>query len=132
MPGLGILPVVATLTAEKRTVQSEFSFRNEISGCKGYEIHMGETERVDSQQLAILKDGMKEGCFLNEKTWRTYLHGIFDNMPVIQSILKACEKEASLHEFDFQAYKNEQYNKLAALLRQSCAIECIYRVIFSE
>jgi adenosylcobyric acid synthase len=129
MPGLGILPVVTTLTAEKRTVQSEFNFRNETETCKGYEIHMGNTDLLDGKPLANLKDGTQDGCFLNEKTWGTYLHGIFDNEAVIRSILKSCGRETQVQEFNYAEYKNEQYDKLAEHLRQSCDVESIYRVL---
>jgi adenosylcobyric acid synthase len=129
MPGLGILPVVTTLSDEKRTVQSSFYFRNEKETGHGYEIHMGQTELLSGQPLAILDDGTSDGCFLNEKTWGTYLHGIFDNLPIIQSILKSCGKESQLQEFNFQEYKNEQYDKLAAHIRSSCDLDYIYRVM---
>jgi adenosylcobyric acid synthase len=129
MPGLGILPVVTTLTAEKRTIQSVFTFRNEPENCRGYEIHMGQTELLGGSPLASLDDGSKDGCFLNDKTWGTYLHGIFDNLPVIQFILKSCGKETPLQEFNYQEYKNEQYNKLADHIRRSCDMEYVYRVM---
>ena len=129
MPGLGLLPVVTTLTGEKRTVQSEFTFRNETGLCNGYEIHMGQTELLDGLPLASLSDGWTDGCFLNGKTWGTYLHGILDNLPVIQAILKSCGKETRLQEFNFQEYKNGQYDKLADHIRKSCDLEYIYRVI---
>lgn len=129
MPGLGILPVMTTLTAEKRTVQSAFTFRDEPGNCKGYEIHMGQTELLDGSPLASLDDGSADGCFLNKKTWGTYLHGIFDNLPVIQSILKSCGKETRLLEFNYQEYKNEQYNKLADHIRQCCDMEYVYKTL---
>lgn len=129
MPGLGLLPVVTTLTNEKRTVQRKFAFRNETDLCRGYEIHMGETELKGGSPLAQLSTDQPDGCFLNEKTWGTYLHGIFDNMQVIQSILKTCGKETAFQEFDYAAYKSEQYDKLAALLRESCDMEYVYRVL---
>jgi adenosylcobyric acid synthase len=123
------LPVATILSAEKRTVQSTFSFLNGNENCKGYEIHMGKTELLNGQPLAILSDGTADGCFLNEITWGTYLHGIFDNAPVIQSILKSCGKEIQLQEFNYPEYKNEQYDKLAAHIRSSCDLEYIYRVM---
>lgn len=129
MPGLGLLPVVTTLTNEKRTVQSEFTFRNEIGMCKGYEIHMGETELKGGSPLAQLSTGQPDGCFVNEKIWGTYLHGIFDNVQVIQSILKTSGKDTTFQEFDYNEYKNKQYDKLAALLRESCDMEYVYRVL---
>ena len=129
MPGLGILPVTTTLTGDKRTVQSEFTFRNEKENCKGYEIHMGQTKLQDGQPLAKLSDGSPDGCFLNDKAWGTYLHGIFDNRVVVQSILKSCGKETVIQEFDLKAYKNEQYDKLADHIRNCCDMEYVYRVM---
>jgi adenosylcobyric acid synthase len=129
MPGLGLLPVVTTLSEEKRTVQSEFIFRNETEICRGYEIHMGTTELLEGQPLARLSDGTQDGYFLNDKTWGSYLHGIFDNRAVVQSILKSCGKEAKLQEFNIQEYKNVQYNKLAEHIRSSCDMEYVYRVM---
>lgn len=132
MPGLGILPVVTTLTAEKRTVQSAFTFRSEPESCRGYEIHMGQTESLGGEPLANLSDGSTDGCFLNSKTWGTYLHGIFDNLSVIQSVLNACGKEAQLQEFNYQEYKNEQYNKLANHIRQCCDLEYVYGILENQ
>lgn len=126
MPGLGILPVITTLTREKRTVQSEFTFRGGDEKCKGYEIHMGETKLSDGAPLTTLNDGTSDGCFLNEKTWGTYLHGIFDNAPVIQSMLMAAGKKSLLKEENYQDYKNEQYDKLADHIRNCCDMEYIY------
>ena len=44
IPGLGILPVVTTMSGEKRTVQVTFDYKGQ--SCQGYEIHMGETRQV--------------------------------------------------------------------------------------
>jgi adenosylcobyric acid synthase len=129
MPGLGILPVATIISEEKRTVQSEFTFRNENEICRGYEIHMGTTELFGGAPLAILNDGTEDGCFLNEKTWGTYLHGIFDNTAVVRFILKMAGKEVDFQEFNFQEYKNEQYDKLANHIRSSCNMEYIYEVL---
>ena len=129
MPGLGILPIATTITEEKRTVQSEFTFRNEKEICKGYEIHMGTTKLLGGVPLAILTDGTEDGCFLNERTWGTYLHGVFDNATVIRSILKMAGKETGFQEFNDQEYKNEQYDKLAEHIRQSCDLKYIYQVM---
>jgi adenosylcobyric acid synthase len=132
MPGLGLLPVVTTITSEKRTVQSQFTFRNEKDTCYGYEIHMGQTELKSGIPLALIDNERPDGCFLNGKTWGTYLHGIFDNLPVIQSLMKACGKETQIKKFNYQEYRNEQYDKLAELLRKSCDIESIYKMMLKK
>jgi adenosylcobyric acid synthase len=93
---------------------------------------MGKTELLDGQPLAKLGDGSHDGCFVNEKTWGTYLHGIFDNLPVIQSILKSCGKPTQIQEFNYQEYKNQQYDQLSAHSRDSCDLDYIYRVMNEE
>ncbi len=129
MPGLGLLPVITTLTAEKRTVQSAFAFRSEKEMCKGYEIHTGETVRNGGSPLATLADGSPDGCWLDERTWGTYLHGIFDNAPVIRSILENLGMKDKFQDFDYAAYKNEQYDKLALQVRNTCDMEYIYSIL---
>lgn len=129
LPGLGILPVITTLTAEKRTVQSAFTFRNDPGVCHGYEIHMGQTELLGGVPLVRLNDGTPDGCYLNDKTWGSYLHGILDNLTVIRAILKSRGIGTSLQEFNYTEYKNEQYDRLAALLRDCCDLDYIYRIM---
>lgn len=129
MPGLAILPVITTLTSEKQTVQRDFKFLNEKEICKGYEIHMGQTELLGAQPLTLLSDGSPDGCSLNEKTWGTYLHGIFDNLPVIRSVLNSCGKETALQEFNYPDFKNQQYDKLATLIRGNCNLGYLYDIL---
>lgn len=128
MPGLGILPVVSTILKEKRTRQCEFTFMNNIKNCKGYEIHMGESEVLSSlPHVCLLGNNRKDGCFLNENVWGTYIHGIFDNAPVINHILKITGKRYETHHtMDIKEFKNEQYNKLADLVRKNIYLDSIY------
>jgi len=90
---------------------------------------MGLSEMHGGNPLALLTDGTEDGCFLNEKTWGTYLHGIFDNQVVVKSLLKSCGKEIQSSEFDYLDYKNEQYDKLAEHIRKCCNLEYIYRTL---
>lgn len=126
MPGLGLLPVVTTLTEEKRTVQTEFYFDGQSETCKGYEIHMGVSECSGGEALCRLEDGSTEGCKLSDKLWGTYMHGILDNKAVLQSIFEANKLQAEVEEFDFQAFKEEQYDKLAAHVRAHVDMDLVY------
>jgi len=131
VPGLGILPVTTTLTKEKVTEQCSFTFQNNKEIGKGYEIHMGETVfdgNSDASPLCKITDGIKDGCFLNVKTWGTYIHGIFDHIPVIQEIVKSTGSRIEM-DFDIDRFKEEQYNKLAKLVRSSTDMDYIYMVL---
>jgi adenosylcobyric acid synthase len=88
---------------------------------------MGQTTPVSAASpVNYLADGRTDGFFRNRKCWGTYLHGILDNTAVINDLLSdyAPVTEAA---FDYQQYKEEQYDKLAALIRTHVDMEQIYR-----
>lgn len=124
--GLGILPVTTTLTDEKVTEQCSFTFLENEEGCKGYEIHMGETTSTNESPLCVINGNRKDGYILNSKTWGTYIHGIFDNQTVVNSILNENGVNDISTKFDYSTFKDEQYNKLADLIRQNVNLEYIY------
>lgn len=125
MPGLGILPVKTTLEEVKVTVQREFLFKNYDATCSGYEIHMGITTSDHTNSVLKLKDG-DQGCLLNETCWGTYMHGILDNQVVIDDILGGY---ASTEKMSYQAFKDQNYDKLADHLRACLDIDQIYTQI---
>lgn len=124
VPGLGILPVETTITEEKVTEQCSFSFQKKLEG-KGYEIHMGETVSERSSPVCIVNGKKEDGYYLNPKTWGTYIHGIFDNQEIVNSVLKESGQNV-FTEMDFQQFKEEQYDKLADLIRENVDMEYIY------
>ncbi len=126
VPGLGILPVETVLTKGKVTEQCLFTFQNSEWKGKGYEIHMGETIAQNTKPLCVINGQKADGYFLSPKTWGSYIHGIFDNTEVINEILKVAGREGT-RVFDFQQFKEEQYDKLAALIRENVDIEYIYK-----
>ncbi|MCE7040844.1 cobyric acid synthase [Dyadobacter sp. CY312] len=127
VPGLGLLPVQTVLQSVKTTLQCEFAFRESAETGVGYEIHMGET-KISGQEspVAVLSDGRNDGCFLNDKTWGSYLHGILDNENVVEHLLAPYHSDAKTSTFNFQDFKEEQYNKLADLIRSHVNMEMIY------
>ena len=135
MPGLGLLPVDTIMENSKVTRQVSFRFRNN-DGCTGYEIHMGRTEpSVDSKcsTLNTFTDGSKDGCFVDERTMGTYIHGILDNPQVIDSLLapfasaKSGNQAASYTEF-----KEQQYDLLADHVRKHINMPLLYKIMSSN
>ncbi|MFA8432992.1 MAG: cobyric acid synthase [Marinifilaceae bacterium] len=125
--GLGLLPVSTILEEEKVTDQCRFKYKDYPEWCEGYEIHMGSTQYIDeSKPLNILENGKADGYNLNEHCWGSYIHGILDNPVVVNELLKDLHTEEN-HEFDYKSFKEEQYDKLADLIRQNVNMDLIYQ-----
>ena len=127
MPGLGLLPVQTILRPVKTTQQRQFTYRDRPDICSGYEIHMGHTTILGQPRpLAQLSDAQPDGYFLNHKCWGTYLHGILDNSPVIDDLLAAYTAQSGEATVDFRQFKEQQYDRLAALIRTHIDLEQVY------
>lgn len=129
--GLGLLPLVTVMETEKVTCQREFSFRESSPGCRGYEIHMGRTELLPGaakSPLNRMEDGRPEGYRLNDSCWGSYLHGILDNSAVLNDLAGGLTDEM-VGEFDYAAFKEDQYELLAAHVRRFVDMEYIYSTL---
>jgi len=130
--GLGLLPLITTIEKSKVVKQRQFHFlpsNNEGTICKGYEIHMGNTVVMGNNAinpLTRLDNGNEEGCLVNKNCWGTYMHGIFDNICVLNFIAEE-RAETQSSSFDYASFKDKQYDKLAELVRSHCDMETIYR-----
>ena len=133
MPGLGLLPVTTRLTDKKTTRQVKFHFLDKEEECVGYEIHQGisvETGDSESKSFASLADGTKDGCWKNHHCMGTYLHGILDNQSFVDYLLEPFAEKVKQHTvFDYTAFKEEQYDKLAALIRSHVNIPLLYKIM---
>lgn len=136
MPGLGLLPQCTIIEKEKITKQSTFSFLPQKSGkvtqCRGYEIHMGRTTLLNNapdSPVVLLEDGRQDGYYLNNHCWGSYMHGILDNPVVLDNMAEGFDKEEANKPFDYAAFKEEQYDKLANLVRNHVNLEYIYSTL---
>ncbi len=132
VPGLGLLPQCTIIEPEKVTRQSTFAFLPADAGtpCRGYEIHMGRTTLLGNapeSPVAKLGDGRTDGYYLDNTCWGSYMHGILDNPEVLDNLAEGFNKETENAPFDYAAFKEEQYDKLAALVREHVDMEYIYR-----
>lgn len=135
MPGLGLLPVTTIINGGKTTRQVTFTSRM-TSGkdnveLRGYEIHMGSTTPLNEPSpLNRLSDGTTDGYWVDNHCMGTYLHGILDNAPLIDALLAPYVDEAQRQShFDYQVYKQQQYDLLADHVRQHVDMETIYRFL---
>lgn len=118
----------------------------------GYEIHMGITEctgecipYLDYYNTLDEKTRPSAGVRNAEgNVYGTYIHGFFDNMEFTRSLLKNIHELHKLHvlnecnntqlkqdlEFsNFNNFKEQQYDKLAGLIRENLDMDAIYKII---
>ena len=154
--GMELLPIDTEFETEKVRTRVAGTFGQvtgilkELSGLEieGYEIHMGISHSADPdagfmtqvteiQQRSTIstisklqkQDGISYG-----NCYGTYLHGIFDRPGVAEAITRILLKKKGLDgetvaSFDYQRYKEQQYDKLADALRQSLDMKAIYEMM---
>lgn len=135
LPGLGLLPVSTHMTGEKVTRQVKFQLTIDNGQLlKGYEIHMGTTiptHDAPVSPLNLLEDGRTDGYYVNRTCMGTYIHGILDNPAFIDFLLEPfADKLADTGTaFDYQQFKEEQYDKLADHVRRHINLPLIYQIL---
>ena len=155
--GMGILPVETVFSRDKtrrrsrgRVLSPGLLGRREAEPLpvEGYEIHMGESRRTAGEGEAFLlldgKEtegsgsgaGREDGCIRRDGTaFGTYLHGIFDTPAFAEAFAafaaRSCGKEWRLQErlISRREKKEQEYDRLAALLRRSLPMDRIYQIL---
>ena len=159
LPGLALLPTTTQMSGQKITRQVRFtvpvgfpvgsSSPSSLSASpsspspssspssfplSAYEIHMGETRPfgdAPARPFALLDDGRTDGYFVSDRCWGTYLHGVLDNAPVVDALLApfADRLSAEAAPFDYAAFKEEQYDRLADHVRLHLNLERLYEIM---
>ncbi len=146
--GLGLLPLVTTFAAEKVTQQATASCVNQkfldqsisLEGLVGYEIHMGETkisEEITNAFYIVRQNGQSEpdGAISADGTvMGTYLHGVFDHDNYRNKIIKSLRRKKGMlkkdeKENNFVTKKQQNYDKLANMVRSNLDIKAILKIV---
>lgn len=143
MAGMGLLPTDTVFTTKKTRTRVKGKFGHVegifagLSGVEleGYEIHMGETKRVEGgKSLTYLETtDTIDGAYENQ-IYGSYVHGIFDKDQVVKEIIQALGRKkgidmSNLVEFDLEAFKESQYDILAAEMRKNLDMDKIYEIL---
>ena len=115
LPGLALLPIQTTMLPTKTTRQVTFDFNGHT--CHGYEIHQGQS--TTTEQILI-----HENCI------GTYIHGILDNQPVIDYLLKPFKTQNTMSDAQsIEDFKQQQYDRLADHVRKHVDMKQIYKIL---
>lgn len=146
--GLGLLPTETIFRAQKTTTQatgkilSPGGIFHDLTGVPtiGYEIHMGDTtlleDAVPFQQLMRGTELVTDGCCAGD-AYGTYMHGVLDTPEVLEPLIRAllARKGISASDitvFDPVQYKEEQYDKLADMVRSALDMDRIYQILEAD
>lgn len=147
--GLGLLDVVTNFAPEKSTRQVRARLLSDVgllSGTKGqeligYEIHMGETrseEKSNAFQVFETPQGATNygDGMLNARgnVLGTYMHGLFHNNDFRRAFLNSLRRFWGLPESQNNAVteREEQYDKLAEVVRHSLNMAEIYKIMWGQ
>lgn len=136
--GFGLLKINTLMEKEKITTQFDriityekgiFKKKNNIK-IKGYEIHQGMTYGEENTLFGE-KGSLKSA--INSNVLGSYIHGIFDNNEFANTVLNSIRKKKGLktieENFDYEKFKQNEYDSLASLLKKSLDMDKIYEII---
>lgn len=143
MRGLGLLDADTTFSSGKTRTQITGTWMNRPplfgSGASqnvtGYEIHMGQTVNRGGCRPAIrLEDGRYDAlCSEDGLVFGSYLHGLFDTGGLAYELATVLAEKKGVtlkrQELQLDAYKEQQYDKLADLVRSSIDMNTIYKIL---
>ena len=145
--GMGLIPMDTVFAKSKTRTRVAGTF-GRISGdwsplsgveLEGYEIHMGESVLKNGAVAATrIRDAVSEtekaeGA-VSGAVCGTYVHGVFDREEVVHGLLQALGQKkgvdvTEMKGMDFAAFKETQYDILAAELRKHLDMEKIYQIL---
>ena len=145
--GMGLIPMDTVFAKSKTRTRVAGTFGG-ISGdwsplsgveLEGYEIHMGESVLKNGAVAATrIRDAVSEtekaeGA-VSGAVCGTYVHGVFDREEVVHGLLQALGQKkgvdvTEMKGMDFAAFKETQYDILAAELRKHLDMEKIYQIL---
>lgn len=144
--GLGLLPIETRMQPAKVTVNASgrmlapqlFGQPVKSKRIEGYEIHVGETSYLDKSHPFLILDraaesgsAVEDGCVSeDQRTFGTYLHGIFDSDSFRHAFLEAARAHLRLapaQSLNFQAERRqENLDRLAKAVGQALDMKSIF------
>ncbi len=143
--GLGLLDIETTFAPEKTTTQiratvlaSDGLFSG-LAGTEisGYEIHMGQTTRHGGEPAFRVEETPNGAvpyfdgtCRGDGNVFGSYIHGLFHNVSFTRALVDILRGRRGLAvTTGVDIDRDEQYDALAAVVRQSLNMKEVYRII---
>ncbi len=147
MKGMGLIPMDTVFAKDKTRTRVSGTFLKmegdwePFTGAEllGYEIHMGDSVLKDgARNFTIVRDSVSGEEKEEGACWRnvcgTYVHGVFDCEDASKAMIRVLGKKKGIDVeemsgVDFAAFKETQYDLLAAGLREHLDMKQIYEIL---
>lgn len=125
--GIGLLEIDTIFNEEKNTKQT-VAKDNDGLVLAGYEIHNGESITSNNENIWLKDNDDKVVGMRNSSgnVYGTYLHGILDNKEFVKKLISSF---AEINVFNYEDYKQEQYDKLCELLEENIDMSKVEEII---
>lgn len=148
MTGLGLLNFDVKFNAEKTTVQAHGNVRCDEGWLQayndlmldGYEIHSGENAFGSGCVPFLYLNGRAKPDGVTNSQGNvigTYLHGIFDTGTFWRALVNRVRQQNGLNAnsgqlLTIQEFRDREFNRLAAIVRQNLDMDAVYKIIRDE
>ena len=144
--GLGLLDMDVLFEKEKRTAQAsgiiacEGGWPETCNGTTldGYEIHAGQNEYGAEALPWLTVQGETDGVMNPQgNVLGAYLHGLFDDGKLFAAIAGEIRRqrgdaERLLEPVSFETFREKEFDRIAAIVRESLDMDAVYRIIRGE
>lgn len=146
--GMGLLPVRTVFEQEKTRTRVGGHFKGlegMLSGLngtmvEGYEIHMGTSILQNKEEpILVLQDAVRGETVKTDgvskgNVYGCYIHGVFDRPEAAKGLIGALLTWKGLEADEIKpvnlaAHKEEQYDKLADIIRESLDMKAVYEIL---
>lgn len=130
--GLGLLPLVTELAADKTLRRQVFIHRASGLEVRGYEIHHGRSTSSSGPVFNLPPASTADAGACQNSIWGSYLHGIFDADPFRHWFVENLRRRRGLARYagPRPVYDLEPaFDRLAAVVRQALDMKRIYQLL---
>ena len=141
--GLGLLDMETIFETEKQTAQATGTVAAEAGWpaayngmlLDGYEIHAGRTAFGPEARPWLEAGGRTDGVMNAQgNVLGTYLHGLFDDGRLFEALAGEIRRrwgdgEKPREPVDFEAFREKEFDRIAAIVRESVDMDAVYRII---
>lgn len=134
-PGIGLFDLSTQFGSKKYTGMVHSVDQMFGLPIKGYELHQGcSIDYQEETPFAFLGERKDGAIHHDRRVAATYLHGIFDNGGFTRSYLNMVRNHHHIpaHDgplVDYVAFKHDEYDRLARVVRQHIDLPAIYRLM---
>lgn len=129
---LGLLDFETTLMANKSLMNVSGYLKQSKIKVRGYEIHAGQSTGKAFDECLIQLEDHEDGLVNKDNNaFGSYIHGIFDEAPMLEYLLNWAELKQVEH-FDYKQHQLDELDRLARIVEDAMSVHTLTNIIQSN